>query len=99
MALPVTDSHADDLKAALSAYGVETGGLIADAGRPTTTKTRVIAAHQQVVRVDEESTEPISEAIVADVLKAVKKDLGRLPTRSSSPTTPRVSSRPNFCRA
>jgi len=36
----------------------------------------VIAAHQQVVRVDEESTQPIPEAIVADVLKAVKQDLG-----------------------
>src|SRR5207244_4952152 len=49
---------------------------IADASRPTTTKTRVIAAHQQVVRVDEEDTGPISEAIVADVIKAVREDLG-----------------------
>jgi rfaE bifunctional protein kinase chain/domain len=70
------DSHADELRAALGAQGVDSGGLIADAGRPTTTKTRVIAAHQQVVRIDEESTQPISEAIVADVLKAVKKELG-----------------------
>jgi D-beta-D-heptose 7-phosphate kinase/D-beta-D-heptose 1-phosphate adenosyltransferase len=70
------DSHAEELRAALKAQGVDTGGLISDASRPTTTKTRVIAAHQQVVRVDEESTGTISEAIVADVLKAVKKDLG-----------------------
>ena len=69
------DSHADELKAALKAYGVETGGLIADPSRPTTTKTRVIAAHQQVVRVDEEATGPISEAIVADVLKAVWNEI------------------------
>jgi len=69
------DSHADELKAALKAYGVETSGLIADPSRPTTTKTRVIAAHQQVVRVDEEATGPISEAIVADVLKAVWNDI------------------------
>jgi rfaE bifunctional protein kinase chain/domain len=68
-----TDSHADELRAALTAYGVETTGLIADAGRPTTTKTRVIAAHQQIVRVDEETTGPVSEAIVADVLNAVKQ--------------------------
>ncbi|MCU1339393.1 MAG: rfaE bifunctional protein [Bryobacterales bacterium] len=71
-----TDSHADELRGALSVHGVETSGLIADGGRPTTTKTRVIAAHQQIVRVDEETTEPISEDIVADVLKAVKKYLG-----------------------
>ena len=70
-----TDSHADQLRAALSAHGVETGGLVADASRPTTTKTRVIAAHQQIVRVDEEATGPISETIAADVLKAVWNDL------------------------
>ena len=49
--------------------------MIADSSRPTTTKTRVIAAHQQIVRVDEEATGLISEAIVADVLKAVWNDL------------------------
>jgi rfaE bifunctional protein kinase chain/domain len=70
------DSHAEELRAALSAHGVETSGLIADPGRPTTTKTRVIAAHQQVVRIDEESTELIGTDVVTDVLKAVKKDLG-----------------------
>jgi D-beta-D-heptose 7-phosphate kinase/D-beta-D-heptose 1-phosphate adenosyltransferase len=37
----------------------------------------VIAAHQQVVRVDEEALHPISEAIVTDVLKAVWNDLVR----------------------
>ena len=70
-----SDAHAADLRNTLAAQGVETTRLIADASRPTTTKTRVIAAHQQVVRVDEEDTGPISEAIVAEVLKAVKEDL------------------------
>jgi D-beta-D-heptose 7-phosphate kinase/D-beta-D-heptose 1-phosphate adenosyltransferase len=70
------DSHADELRTALSAHSVDTAGLIADGSRPTTTKTRVIAGHQQIVRVDEESTGPISETVVADVLRAVKKDLG-----------------------
>jgi len=69
------DSHADELRTALTAHGVDAGGLVVDPSRPTTTKTRVIAAHQQVVRVDEESTGPISEAIAADVLKAVRNEL------------------------
>ena len=69
------DSHADELKAALKASGVETSGLIADAGRPTTTKTRVIAAHQQVVRVDEEATHPISTDTADAVLKALREEL------------------------
>jgi rfaE bifunctional protein kinase chain/domain len=69
------DSHADELKAALKACGVETGGLLADPGRPTTTKTRVIAAHQQVVRVDEEATHPISTETADAILKAFRDDL------------------------
>jgi D-beta-D-heptose 7-phosphate kinase/D-beta-D-heptose 1-phosphate adenosyltransferase len=70
------DPHAGDIRTALSAYGVDTHGLIADTGRPTTTKTRVIAAHQQVVRVDEEATEQVSEGIVAGVLEGVRNNLG-----------------------
>jgi len=69
------DSHADDLRTALTGYGIETSGLIADPSRPTTTKTRVIAAHQQVVRVDEESTGAISTELADAVLKAVRQDL------------------------
>jgi len=36
--------------------------LIRDPERPTTTKTRVIAANQQVVRIDRETRRPISES-------------------------------------
>lgn len=38
--------------------GVDTSGLIVEPGRPTTVKTRIIAHHQQVVRVDREVREP-----------------------------------------
>jgi rfaE bifunctional protein kinase chain/domain len=69
------DAQASDLHAALRAYGVETQGLIADPSRPTTTKTRVIAAHQQVVRVDEEVTSAIGDDIAAAVLAAVRPEL------------------------
>jgi D-beta-D-heptose 7-phosphate kinase/D-beta-D-heptose 1-phosphate adenosyltransferase len=69
------DAQAADLHAALAASGVDTRGLIADASRPTTTKTRVIAAHQQVVRVDDEVTSPISDDIIAAVLAAVTPEL------------------------
>ena len=70
-----SDAHAADLRNALTAQGVETTRLIADASRPTTTKTRVIAAHQQVVRVDEEDTGPVSSDVAAAVLAGVKEDL------------------------
>lgn len=70
-----TDSHASDLRGALSAAGVDTGRLTADAARPTTTKTRVIAAHQQVVRVDLEETAPIAEDLAATVLAGFKQEI------------------------
>ena len=69
------DSHADELRTALTAHGVDAGGLVVDASRPTTTKTRVIAAHQQVVRIDEEATHPVSTDIADAVLKAVREHL------------------------
>lgn len=70
------DSYARELEAALDAYGIETSGLVEDHSRPTTTKTRVIAAHQQVVRIDEESTEPISAFIADAILATLKQSLG-----------------------
>ncbi len=41
--------------------GVNTEGIIAEAGRPTTRKTRVIAANQHVLRIDRETRLPVSE--------------------------------------
>jgi rfaE bifunctional protein kinase chain/domain len=70
-----SDAHATELCAALRTFGVETGGLIADPSRPTTTKTRVIAAHQQVVRVDDEVTARIGDDIAAAVLAAIRPEL------------------------
>lgn len=46
------DIQADLLREALSHYSIEGDGLLTDPDRPTTTKTRVIAHNQQVVRVD-----------------------------------------------
>src|SRR2546427_8406818 len=36
-------------------------GIVADDGRTTTVKTRIIARHQQVVRVDREKCEPLAD--------------------------------------
>jgi D-beta-D-heptose 7-phosphate kinase/D-beta-D-heptose 1-phosphate adenosyltransferase len=69
------DAQATDLCSALQACGVETGGLVVDPDRPTTTKTRVIAAHQQVVRVDDEVTSSVSDEIAGAVLAAVRPEL------------------------
>jgi D-beta-D-heptose 7-phosphate kinase/D-beta-D-heptose 1-phosphate adenosyltransferase len=48
------DREAGELQEALLECGVAVEFLITEDARPTTTKTRVIASHQQIVRVDDE---------------------------------------------
>jgi D-beta-D-heptose 7-phosphate kinase/D-beta-D-heptose 1-phosphate adenosyltransferase len=54
-----TDRESQELQGALLECGVAVDSLISETTRPTTTKTRVIASHQQIVRVDEEDIAPI----------------------------------------
>jgi len=49
-----SDDAGSRLREQLEAMGVRTHGLLEDSSRYTTLKTRIIAAHQQVVRVDRE---------------------------------------------
>lgn len=51
---------------------MDTEGLVVDAGRPTTIKTRVIAAGQHVVRVDNESKADCPERLQHQIVDAVK---------------------------
>jgi D-beta-D-heptose 7-phosphate kinase/D-beta-D-heptose 1-phosphate adenosyltransferase len=44
----------------LQELGVDTRGIVQESGRPTTKKTRVIADHQQVLRIDRETKKNIS---------------------------------------
>lgn len=50
--------------------------IIVDSLRPTTVKTRIIAAHQQVVRVDWENIERLSMNKTRAMVAAVKKRIG-----------------------
>lgn len=70
------DSVADGLVAVLNRNGAHTDGLIRDDGRPTISKTRVIAGgratvSQQIVRIDKESKEPISPEKEEELLKYI----------------------------
>ena len=48
----------------LGEYGVSDSGIISDARRPTTRKTRLIARGNQVLRVDREVTGPVDDETV-----------------------------------
>lgn len=52
--------------------GLDPSGLVVDAGRPTTIKTRVIAAGQHVVRVDNESKLDCPEHLVHRIVDSVQ---------------------------
>jgi len=54
------DERAGILKEGLIEKGINVEGIIADDSRPTTLKTRVVANHQQVVRIDREKVENVS---------------------------------------
>jgi D-beta-D-heptose 7-phosphate kinase/D-beta-D-heptose 1-phosphate adenosyltransferase len=55
----------------LTAQGGAVDGVIAESGRPTTQKTRVIAHQQQVVRVDRERRDPLSAKTRTALIEAV----------------------------
>ena len=63
------DADAERLRSAFRDLGVSVDGLVVDAGRPTTSKTRVIAHSQQVVRADRESRTPINVEIEERLLE------------------------------
>jgi D-beta-D-heptose 7-phosphate kinase/D-beta-D-heptose 1-phosphate adenosyltransferase len=69
------DTAASELREALQASGVNRLRLLTLPGRPTTTKTRIVASHQQVVRLDEEETTPLADADAGTVRAQIRESL------------------------
>jgi D-beta-D-heptose 7-phosphate kinase/D-beta-D-heptose 1-phosphate adenosyltransferase len=59
------------LRGSLEERGVSTEGVVAAAERPTTVKTRVLARRQQVVRVDREVDDDVSDSLAGVLADAV----------------------------
>lgn len=68
-----SDQRAEKLIELLFEKGVTTEGIVTDPNRPTTLKTRIIAGHQQIVRVDREKTEHLPVAILKDIVFYAEK--------------------------
>lgn len=58
---------------AVSSHGIFPDHLVPDDSRPTTIKTRVVAHHQQVVRIDQERSEDISPLLQKRLLGRIQK--------------------------
>jgi len=69
------DYFAETLFSLIGKSKIKTSLVIKDENRPTTLKTRIMAHHQQVVRVDWESVEPLSLKTNKEILNRVRKNI------------------------
>jgi D-beta-D-heptose 7-phosphate kinase/D-beta-D-heptose 1-phosphate adenosyltransferase len=69
------DAPGARVRSALAEAGIEDALSVAEAGRPTTVKTRIIAHHQQVVRADRESSDGVAGALERALLDRVRSAL------------------------
>jgi len=58
--------------------GIDFTGLIVDESRPTTTKSRVIAGNQHIVRIDKESKQYINKKIETELLNKLEDEINSL---------------------
>jgi len=69
------DSRGDSLRGELAAHRLTDDHLVTEPARPTTSKTRVMARGQQVVRIDEEVDAPVTarteQLLTAELEKAM----------------------------
>ena len=64
------DKGGAELLRLLKGSRADTTAVVRDASKPTSVKTRMVAHHQQMLRVDEETTDPIAPPLRARLLAA-----------------------------
>jgi D-glycero-beta-D-manno-heptose-7-phosphate kinase len=69
------DVAGDKVRHSLVQSGVEDALALAEAGRPTTIKTRIVAHHQQVVRADRERVEDLPGDIEDALIERIREAL------------------------
>ncbi|HNX90306.1 MAG TPA: D-glycero-beta-D-manno-heptose-7-phosphate kinase [Candidatus Omnitrophota bacterium] len=65
------DERGELLKSKLEERGIDISGVFTDDTRPTSLKTRVIAHHQQVVRIDRESVDTVNHSLSAKIAEFI----------------------------
>ena len=70
------DSEGEILASMLAEMGCEEEYVLRDEQRRTSVKTRVVAEHQQVVRFDRETLDPLGDATIGRLQEAVRGLLG-----------------------
>ena len=74
-----SDPEAESLTSLLNARGIDTCGVLADAGRPTTVKTRIVAEGafnvfpQQVSRIDRQNRAALDPSIESRIIDLIRQ--------------------------
>ncbi|HTZ10962.1 MAG TPA: D-glycero-beta-D-manno-heptose-7-phosphate kinase [Candidatus Margulisiibacteriota bacterium] len=69
------EKNTEILLSELKKRRIDTGGIFTEPSRYTTLKTRIIAGHQQVVRVDWEHTDSLSRAVNQKIINFIRKNI------------------------
>jgi rfaE bifunctional protein kinase chain/domain len=78
MGVSGADTHGRRLLELLAASGIDTSAVQRDPAAPTTVKTRIVARHQQVVRVDRERKGPLSSAQAETAMRLLDNAIGHV---------------------
>ncbi len=70
-----SDANAKILLSELKKRNIDTQGIFVEPKRHTTVKTRIIAGHQQMVRLDWEHTHPLPAELNSEIIRFLKKNL------------------------
>ena len=72
------DENGNRLRKMLQEIGASTDGLLCDNGRPTIIKTRVIARHQQMVRIDREIKDKVDGELKEEIIRIAESTLPKV---------------------
>lgn len=73
-----TDLAGEELHKLFNQSGTPTHCLVKDPLRKTTLKTRVVAQNQQLIRIDQETTEPVSRYTEERILNQIRSNIDRV---------------------
>lgn len=90
------DNHGELMLKKLEALGVDVAGVVREKNRPTTRKTRIIAASQQILRIDRETCREISSVTFDALIRRIKAAIASVDIVLVSDYGKGVVSRPLF---
>ncbi len=71
------DARGEQLRTEIAATGIRDDSLVVVPGRPTTSKTRVVARSQQMVRIDEEDQSYLEGDVLQEILAGIEQAVKR----------------------